>query len=140
VQYKQHPTREHVFSCLRELLILLATCRGCLKLFSLMHIILQFHWVNVSITTYSEWAYSPSKRQHEFRNKTPCDRHNKVLGRCIRIVMVYHTCNLFEHFISTTTKRILRHNICHKREDGPSSRLEITMGNIESKEKIKQSN
>jgi len=55
----------------------------------------------------SERAYSPSELQHEFRYKTPCNRNDEVVGRYIWIFAVYHTGDLFEHFISTTTKRIL---------------------------------
>lgn len=74
----------------------------------LMYIILQFHLVTIAIKlAASERAYFPSKLQHELRNKTPCNRHDEVLGRYDWIFTVYHTGDLFEHFISATPKRIL---------------------------------
>jgi hypothetical protein len=73
-----------------------------------MYIILQFHLVTIAIKlAASERAYFPSKLQHELRNKTPCNRHDEVLGRYDWIFTVYHTGDLFEHFISATPKRIL---------------------------------
>lgn len=67
-----------------------------------------------------ERAYSPSKLQHELGYKAPCNRHNdEVLGSSVWILTVYHTSDLFQHFISAAPKRILRTTLisCCKNSD-----------------------